>query len=349
MQFSSRRLAGLLGFLLVLGFYGCDNLPKKPLRIVSPLNQQGFPKGTNIQVQLDAETLGEADSVRYLLGSRAFTDRQAANAFVLPTEKLSMGRYQLIVEAFYGKKVRKTDANIVVVSDLQPKKMSYKLVAELPHDISAFTEGLEVVNGQMLESLGQYDESDIRITDLKTGVVKQQQKLEKQYFGEGTTFFKDKYYQLTYKEKTGFIYDKTFKQIGTFPIATTEGWGLTHDDTHLIQSDGSSRLYFLNPETFKVEKTLEVCDHRQAIDNLNELEYVNGFIYANVWRTEVVLKIEAATGKVLAVADLSELSRKIKQHSQLDVMNGIAHNPANGHFYVTGKYWDKMFELVFEE
>jgi glutaminyl-peptide cyclotransferase len=187
----------------------------------------------------------------------------------------------------------------------------YQVVNEFPHDKGAFTEGLQYVDGYMYESTGEYGNSEVRKTDLKTGKVLQSQKLDEKYFGEGLTLMNGKIYQLTYREKTGFVYDQaSLKQLQTFSFNNAEGWGMTNDGTHLIYSDGTNIIYFLDPNTFKVVKQIEVKDSYGPVLYVNELEYIKGHIYANQWQTDFIYKIDPASGKVVGKADLRTLRER---------------------------------------
>ena len=236
-----------------------------------------------------------------------------------------------------------------------PKMIQYTLVAMYPHDPQAFTEGLQYVDGYLYEGTGAYGMSELRKTDLKTGNVLQSKKLDSKYFGEGITVMNGKIYQLTYKEKTGLVYDlKTMQQTGTFSFDAAEGWGLTNDGANLIYGDGSSNLYYLDPNTFQQTKQLQVKDNYGTVSNINELEYINGYIYANQWNTHLILKIDPATGKVVAQANLTALRKQggippVDERGEdpfaPEVMNGIAYDAANNRIFVTGKYWPKLFEI----
>ena len=233
-----------------------------------------------------------------------------------------------------------------------PAVISYQIVNEYPHDTTAFTEGLQYVNGYMYESAGQYGASELRKTDLKTGKVVQVKKLDPRYFGEGLTILNGKIYQLTYREGTGFVYDlKTFKLERTFTINTQEGWGMTNDGTYLIFDDGTNALHYIDPNSFKEIKKVSVTDEHGPVNNINELEYIKGFIYANVWEQDILLKIDPATGNVVGRADLSDLRQKTgiaarsNNPTAPEAMNGIAYDSANNRIFITGKYWPKMFEV----
>jgi glutaminyl-peptide cyclotransferase len=248
-----------------------------------------------------------------------------------------------------------TTTTDIVANVPLPNMIQYTLVAMYPHDPGAFTEGLQYVDGYLYEGTGVYGTSDLRKTDLKTGNVLQSVKMDGKYFGEGITVLNGKIYQLTYKEKAGFVYDlKTMKQTGTFNFNTAEGWGMTNDGTSLIYGDGTSNLYYLNPNNFSVTKQLQVKDNYGPVGNINELEYIKGYIYANQWRTDLILKIDPQSGLVVAQANLSGLHKQgnipppneyAEEPLAPDVLNGIAYDSVNNRIFVTGKYWPKVFEI----
>jgi glutaminyl-peptide cyclotransferase len=223
----------------------------------------------------------------------------------------------------------------------------YTIRKTWPHDVKSFTEGLVVHNGDLYESTGNFKQSWIGIVDVPSGKPDKKIVLEDQYFGEGITILNNKIYQLTYKSKIGFIYDlKTYKRLGSFPFNNAEGWGLTHNNEHLIMSDGSADLTFLDTVTMKPVKTLRVTDEAGAVEKINELEYVNGFIYANVWETATILRIDANTGKVMGRIDLSQTLYDVKLiNPSADVLNGIAYHEESKALLVTGKYWPFLFAL----
>lgn len=233
-----------------------------------------------------------------------------------------------------------------------PKVISYQLINQYPHSTTAFTEGLEYVDGYLYEGTGQYGRSDIRKTELTTGKVIKDLKVSDQYFGEGITVMGDKIYQLTYREKKAMVYDKnTFKLLQTFPTFTNEAWGMTNDGTNIIYGDGSDQLYFVKPEDFSIIKTLKVNDRFGPVSYINELEYINGFIYANQWQTDLILKIDPNSGKVVAHADLTTLRARTgipapgMDENAPEVMNGIAYDKENNRIFITGKNWPKLFEI----
>ncbi|HEU4470081.1 MAG TPA: glutaminyl-peptide cyclotransferase [Flavisolibacter sp.] len=226
--------------------------------------------------------------------------------------------------------------------------MSYRILATHPHDTSSFTEGLEFYQNTLLESTGEHGKSKLIRTDLASGKALQEVSLDPKLFGEGLTVLNDTLYQLTYKENRVLVYDaRTFNKIGELPLKG-EGWGLTNDGKSLIASNGSSDLFFYDPKGFTLQKTLPVRESGSVVLNINELEYVNGFIYANQWQYSYILKIDANTGEVVSKLDLTDLVNKVKATEPwMDTLNGIAYDPTTKKFYITGKNWSKLYEIQF--
>jgi glutaminyl-peptide cyclotransferase len=221
----------------------------------------------------------------------------------------------------------------------------YEVKNTYPHDRGAFTQGLVFRDGYLWESTGQYGESSLRQVELKTGRVVRSVSVPKEFFAEGMTIFGGKIYQLTWQEKRAFVYDASdFRKIGEFRYEG-EGWGLTHDGQSLVMSDGTSTLRFLDPETFAVRRAVRVEDRGRAVEQLNELEYVRGEIFANVWQEDRVARIDPATGRVTGWIDLRGLLPASDTRGDEDVLNGIAYDEAGDRLFVTGKLWPKLFEI----
>ena len=221
----------------------------------------------------------------------------------------------------------------------------YQIVHTYPHDPTAFTQGLVYSDGHLYESTGLYGKSSIRLVDLETGKILQRHDLPAEYFGEGLTVWKDALFQLTWKSRTGFVYDLfSFTVEKTFHY-NVEGWGLTHDQKNLILSDGSSFLRFIDPNSFRETRRIQVKDDQRPVEELNELEYIHGEIYANVWQTDRVARISPTSGKVLGWIDLTGLMDKRELSSPDAVLNGIAYDSASNRIFVTGKLWPKLFEI----
>ncbi|HET9098929.1 MAG TPA: glutaminyl-peptide cyclotransferase [Acidobacteriaceae bacterium] len=220
---------------------------------------------------------------------------------------------------------------------------SYRIVHVYPHDATAFTQGLVFVNGMLYESTGLRGQSSLRMVDLASGRVLQKHDLAGKYFGEGVTNWQNHLIQLTWQSHLGFVYDTfSFRTLRTF-IFPWEGWGLTHDSRHLILSDGTSVLHLLDPSTFKPVGKIQVTADGQPVMNLNELEYIHGEIYANIWETNRIARISPVTGKVIEWIDLSGLRPQSVQQNDNAVLNGIAYDSQHDRLYVTGKLWPNLY------
>ena len=232
-----------------------------------------------------------------------------------------------------------------------PKSISFSIISSYPHDTSSFTEGLLIYNGDLYESTGNYGKSKLLKVDLKTGNALKSLPLDKQYFGEGIAILHDTIYQLTYHENVGFMYSvKDFKKIGEFRFASKEGWGMTTDGKNIIATDGGSNLYYYEPSTFRLLRTQGVTESGSLAFNLNEIEYIDGFIYANQWQQPYIFKIDPSSGQIIAKADLSDVWNRVKQKDpDADVPNGIAYDKTTKKIYVTGKLWSELYEIQFAQ
>ena len=245
----------------------------------------------------------------------------------------------------------------VVTEDVPPPPaIPYAVVKEYPHDPKAYTQGLVWHNGYLLEGTGQYKESNVRRVDLATGKVKQQTRNTDEIFGEGITVLNGKLYQISWREQKGFVYDAaSLKQLQEFTLPTQEGWGLTNNGQELILSDGTSNLYFLDPASFRETRRVGVYDNMGPRVFINELEYINGFVYANIWQTDFIVKIDPNSGRIVGRADLSDLRGKTgipapgTDEKGPDVLNGIAWDSTGKRIFITGKYWPKLFEVKLDQ
>ncbi len=232
-----------------------------------------------------------------------------------------------------------------------PQTISYNIISVYPHDTGSYTQGLEIYKGKFYEGSGDYDNSSVRIADIKTGKVEKKHLMgSKDIFGEGITILNGKLYQLTWQSNIVYVYyvNNIDKPIKTFKWSS-EGWGLTHNATDLIISDGiTSNIYFVDPETFRVKTTLQVSDNAGPVDSINELEYIDGYIYANVYLTDYIIKIDPANGHVVGKLSLPGIIRQYAPDynpKQGEVLNGIAWDSASKRMYITGKKWPKLFEI----
>lgn len=261
-----------------------------------------------------------------------------------------LGKKTLKAQINYDETTSMVEKNITILAEKAPELYTYEIINEYPHDNKAYTQGLEFHNDTLYEGTGQKGRSFLRKYDYKTGKVHDQIDLEPTIFGEGITILNGKIYQLSWQSRIGFIYDlNTFKKIDNFQYGQSrEGWGLTNDGSHIYKSDGTEKIWLLNPETLKEENFIEIVTNKSLFNSANELEYVDGKIYANVYTKEGIMIINAETGAIEGVVNMGGLSKKITKTPNWDVnnvLNGIAYNSKRKTFFVTGKDWDKLFEI----
>jgi glutamine cyclotransferase len=289
------------------------------------------------------------DSVQFSINNQKISSNNNTATFDINNFKL--GKHTLTAIIFYENKTQKVTNPIYIMANSAPEIYTFKIINTYPHDKGAYTQGLEYYNGFLYEGTGQKGASSIRKVELETGKVLQQKDLNEQYFGEGITILNNKLYQLTWKSGIGFVYNlDTFEKESEFKYTKSrEGWGLTHNNEKLIKTDGTERIWFLNPNTLEEEYYIEAYTDSRKVENLNELEYINGFIYANVWQQNSILIVNPSTGKIEGVANLNDLKEHIKKEQTLeerdDVLNGIAFDKTNNRLFVTGKHWGKLYEI----
>jgi len=286
------------------------------------------------------------DSIIYYVNDAKVASKKGAEKVSLPLLDKKLGYQNLKALVYFEGENVETTARIEVISNVVPKLLNYTIVNTFAHDTLAFTEGLEFYRDTLIESTGQKGISHFRKYDYKTGKIFKQVNLENEYFGEGITVINNKIYQLTWQSNVGFIYDaNTLKKLKTFPYdKKIEGWGMTHDDKHIYQSDGTEKIWKMDPETQKMVDYINVYTNSNKIKSINELEWIDGKIYGNIWQKDAIAVINPTTGAVEGVLDLSGLRSKVKAKPE-DVLNGIAYNPKNKTIFVTGKNWDKLFEI----
>jgi glutamine cyclotransferase len=284
------------------------------------------------------------DSVNYTLEGKAITESHNLLNFKL-------GKQTIEAIVFFNNERQVATSKITILNNEAPKIYTYNIINEYPHDITSYTQGIEFFNGKLYESTGQYKESKLRQIDYKTGEVIKNIDLADEYFGEGLTILNDKIYQLTWKEGTGFVYDvNTFDKLSSFKYGNSkEGWGLCNNENIIYKSDGTEKIWLLNPGTLIEEDNIQVYTNKGKIIGINEMEWVNGSIYANRYQKDGVAIINPKNGAVIGVIDFKPLKSKVTQHDGLDVLNGIAYNPTTKTLFVTGKRWDKLFEVEIVE
>ncbi|ASK29867.1 glutamine cyclotransferase [Chryseobacterium sp. T16E-39] len=335
----------IVGFAAVLMLASCNN-DKKMLNSLNDYNNSMESKGYHFgdKLELPKDVADNAESVTI-----SFGDKETSNLVVDP-KFFTLGDNAVTFNIkTKGGETLNQDATINVFAKNPEKKISYKIIAEYPHNPANFVQGFQIEGNTIYESDGQNGSSQILKYTLGTTTPLASTKQAQQDFSEGSTIVGDKVYQLTWQSKKGYIYDKSsLKLLSEFayPNVLGEGWGLTYDGQNLIASDGSKLLYFLDPkDPSKLVKYIAVAGSSQAYDQLNELEYHNGFIYANVWQKPIILKINPANGEVVGMFDFTDIAKQNTKGSD-DVLNGIAFKGEN--MLVTGKNWSKIYEVVIQ-
>jgi glutamine cyclotransferase len=323
------------------------------IRMQVPEENSEFRLGDPIKIVLTSNNTGPSpDSVliSYDGKTTASLKSQPWEYFVPSSYTTSTGRKSLKATAYRGGKARTAITRFMIIfSDVSPARYGYKVIKTYPHDKAAFTQGLFYNNGVLYEGTGQETGSTLREVELETGKVIRQLNLSSDLFGEGITLYKDRIYQVTWRSKVGFVYDKsTFDQINKI-YYQTEGWGLTTMKDRIVMSDGTNTIYIIEPEMFTVVSRLEVYDNEKMVDQLNELEYINGEIWANIWNTDLIARIDPVSGKLLGHINLRGILNDPQTDTSVNVLNGIAFDSEGGRIFVTGKNWPKLFEIKVTE
>ena len=312
--------------------------------------KEQYQPNESISLEIVNNEKKEVDSIIYYVNDVKVATKKGLEkvSFDLKDRKLGYQNLKALVY-FEGENVE-TTARIELVSSIEPKLLSYKIVNVFPHDTLSFTEGLEFYRDTLFESVGQYNKSKLLKTNYKTGAIYKSVDLEGNYFGEGITILNNQIIQLTYKELTGFVYNAdTWKVEKTFTFdKQVEGWGLTNDGTFLYQSDGTEKIWKMDSKILKMIDYINVYTNTSKIKSVNELEWINGKIYCNIWQKDAIAVVNPDNGAVEAILNLSDLRNQVK-NSEAEVLNGIAYNPKTKTIFVTGKYWSKMFEIKVTE
>lgn len=335
-----------IAILGVFAITACDKKSNKSIYFLSPEEGSNITAGKNLTLKLDAEA-GSFDSVQFVVDTTVIGSKTDNVELSYSTQGLKFGTHIITARVFNDGKTEDVTTNVVLLPSKAPVKRGFSVVNTFPHDTASFTEGLEYIDGKIFESDGVYGESSLRIADLTTGKVLKKTDLDAKYFGEGMTVVGNKIVMLTYREGVGFVFDKnTLQKQSEFSYqAGREGWGLCFNGTHILNTDGTNNIYFLNKDTYQKEKTLEVYTTNGAVPQLNELEYIDGKIYANVFTTNLIVVINPETGVVEEEIDLSSLYPDEARDAEGNVLNGIAWDAKGKRLFVTGKKWDKLFEI----
>ncbi|HET8828970.1 MAG TPA: glutaminyl-peptide cyclotransferase [Pelobium sp.] len=312
---------------------------------LSPETGAVIKAGDPIELKLNYAD-GTVDSVQYFIDTIKVNVKTDTTQLSIKTDSLPLGSRLITVKIYRAGEVEEVNTNVVLLSAITPANYSYKIINTYPHSTTSYVEGLEFHDGVFYESAGDYGHSSLRKVSLN-GKVLQQKDIDKQYFAEGITVIGDKIIQLTYREKVGFVYDKnTFELLKTFPYNhASEGWGLTFDGETIYNTDGSNTIYKLDKNTYLPKGSIEVYDDKGPVTQLNELEWIDGKIYANIYTSELIAIINPNTGAVEAYINMMGLPHGEVDDPQQDVLNGIAYDKAGNRLFVTGKKWDKMFQI----
>ena len=265
------------------------------------------------------------------------------NQYNFLLNNLTLGKKELIIKSVNTEK----KVNFTLLNNIAPKVYDYEIINEFPRSMNSYTQGLEFYNDTLYESLGRYGQSKLVKVEFRTGKKLKEINLASEYFAEGITILNNKIFQLTWKEKVGFVYDiDNFNKINSFEYENSlEGWGICNNGIKLYKSDGTEKIWLLDPENLKEEDYIEIYTNKNKVVGLNELEWINGKIYANRYLFDGIAIINPENGAIEGVINLSTLKNKVTQHENLDVINGIAYNKKRNSIFVTGKMWDKLFEI----
>lgn len=298
------------------------------------------------------------DSVHYFINEKSIGTSKGNEKINFNLKEEKLGYHKVKATIYFESETAETEATFTVVAQEAPKLLTYKIINTYPHDIKAYTQGFEFYRDTLIEGTGNgagngtgiRGISSLRKTNYKTGEVFKKVELGMQYFGEGITILNNKVYQLTYKNNEGYVYNAdTFEKIKTFKyFKNMEGWGLTNDGKNLYMSNGTEKIYILDPETLEEIDYINIYTNNNKIEAVNELEWIDGKIWANVYGRDAIAIINPKNGAVENIVHLKDLKNKVSKHPDLDVLNGIAYNPKTKTVFVTGKNWDKVFEIIVE-
>ncbi|HEY4327405.1 MAG TPA: glutaminyl-peptide cyclotransferase [Mucilaginibacter sp.] len=348
----------LLPALTFLAF-SCHNNNQQDNISISPEAGTTYKPGDKVEVKTHYAANFSPDSVVYLIDSVKVGSLKDSSVLSLKTDTMPLGPRVITAKVFKGGKSQEISTNIVLLPSKAPQEYTFKIIKVFPHDTSCYTEGLVYQDGFLYESGGGYGnppagqerdgQSSLRKVELTTGKVLQKALVDPKIFGEGISIVGNKIIQLTWKEKIGYVYDKdSFKLLNTFTNNVgAEGWGMCFDGEKLYIDDSTNRIWFLNKDNYRSVGYIDVYDDKGAVNSINELEYIDGKLYANIWQTNNIIVIDPKTGAVLEKIDLTNLYPQDKRNINADVLNGIAYDSKGKRIFVTGKKWNKLFQVEF--
>lgn len=343
----------LIIILLVITLIGCGDKNKGENSLFT-IDDSQFPahfvKEQAISISILNPKSKQIDSIAYFVNDKKIESKKGSEKLEFELKDQKLGYQNLKATVYFGGDSSDATKRVELVSSVEPHLLKYTIINTYPHDPKSFLQGLEFHNDTLYESTGQKGSSYIRKYDFKTGKIFKQTDLDKKYFGEGITILDGKVFQLTWQEKTGFIYDaKTLKLEKTFTYdKDIEGWGMTNDGTYIYHSDGTEKIWRMDPKTQKMIDYINVYSGNSKIKAMNEMEFINGKFYVNVWQKDAIAIVNPDSGAVEGILDMSGL-RKLVTVSDEDVLNGIAYNAKTKSIFVTGKNWNKLFEIKINE
>lgn len=341
----------IIAFVTLIVISCKDDASKTYRSFISPMIGLNVPAGNEFDVKIQFGKDKKVDSVVYLIDTVKVVAKNDTVAIKLKTAGLKLGSHILTAKIYDGPEAEELTTNINILAVQAPVNYTYKVIKTLPHDTSSYVEGLEYHDGFFYESAGDYGHSSLRKVEPSTGKIVQSTAVDKQYFAEGITIIGDKIIQLTYREKVGFVYDKaSLKKLSEFSYTTgREGWGLAFDGNKVLNTDGSNTIFFLDKDKYNRIGSIDVYDNKGPIQNLNELEFIDGKIYANVYTTNDIMIINPENGAVEGKIDLTGIFPadyfKTEDQRANNVLNGIAYDQATKRLFVTGKKWPHIFEI----
>lgn len=351
MKYKVIAVIALVSFI----FAGCPRTPESINISITPDAGTKYKLGDVVDVKAQIPTGFKVDSIQYLVDSVRITSRKDTLTAKLRTDSMKLGFKLITARVFSAGKPTETSTNIMLLAAKAPEVYTYVVEKTYPHDTTSYTEGLQYVDGYLYESTGEKGKSHLLKTEVSTGKILQSTKLDSMYFGEGIAVLDNKIIQLTWQEKVGFIYDKaTFKKLGTFNYNWgREGWGVCYDGTTIYNDDSTNRIFMLNKENYQPKGFIDVYDNNGPINQINELEYIDGLIYANIYTTDTIIAIDPKNGAVVRTIDLKNLypistrPLNVADDPGNNVLNGIAWDSHGKRLFITGKKWDKMFQVKF--
>ena len=344
----SRRLIIFLFLLSVLQLESCDeNSDSDNISVSTNITDKKIQLNDTLKIILSKSLKNLVFEIKTNNQIKKITpidlNIENNNQYNFLLNNLTLGKKELIIKSVNTEK----KVNFTLLNNIAPKVYDYEIINEFPRSMNSYTQGLEFYNDTLYESLGRYGKSKLVKVEFRTGKKLKEINLASEYFAEGITILNNKIFQLTWKEKVGFVYDiDNFNKINSFEYENSlEGWGICNNGIKLYKSDGTEKIWLLDPENLKEEDYIEIYTNKNKVVGLNELEWINGKIYANRYLFDGIAIINPENGAIEGVINLSTLKNKVTQHENLDVINGIAYNKKRNSIFVTGKMWDKLFEI----